>query len=139
MKTKLILTGLALLSLSSCATSYTNKPKGIAMHNAIGVDMTKMVQTPDGTYYQDFVSSKAFKDFAKSVTTMYGIGALASVTKNADKLDAQSSMANSAAGVSNTKTAAGVAVNASNNATAVEALKVKGATAIGILKNTPAP
>jgi hypothetical protein len=123
--------------LSSCATSYTNKTKGVAFNNVVGADFGKMVQTPDGTYYENFVSSEAFKSFAKSVTTMYGIGALASVTKNADKLDAQKSIASTGAGVSNTKTAAGVAVNASNNATAVKVIEAKGKAAIGILKNTP--
>jgi hypothetical protein len=76
---------------------------------------------------------------AKAAVSITGINALADVTKHADKMDAQTSSSAIAGGVSNTKTAAGVAVNASNNAAAVESLKVKGATAIGVLKNTPTP
>ena len=127
------------LLLCSCMSGYTDKTKGISAFNIVGGDATRIVSTPDGIMVDGLVTSKSFAALGKAVTAIYTVGAMADVSKHAESMSAQKSSTSAAAGVTNNKTAAGVAINANNNATAIKTIEAKGKAAIGILKNTPTP
>jgi hypothetical protein len=143
MKTKLIPAALMCAILASCTMATSNMQKGTASFVMLGSDASKFTNTPYGTNAENINNSRALKTAVIGGVTAYGINQIAGAFKHSESLNASTSNAKTAAGVSNTKTAAraGVANTTVKAKTAVELAEIQSKTKLGLkaLNNVPTP